>query len=487
MPQTKLLVTEGKARPSLVRRVNAANNLHANLFLSIHHDSVPDKLLENWEFEGKKSHFSDRFSGYSVFVSRDNPDFKTSFAFAELVAKEMKAQGLQYAQQYTQAIMGRYQHPLLNKETGVYSYDELIVLRKTRMPAVLLEAGSIINRDEELKMDSPERRDIVGNAVAAAMKQFCEPDRRSALMRRTRLPSRYSAQRARCSQSVLLVLIDDAAAAASFGRPALPKGFVYLRDVDPTIVQDIRYAGSHNFVGRPIKGYLAAECILSVPAANALADGAEETGREKALADRLGLLSAEAGRRGFSAVEPGSSAHRDEGRILSAHRQARAVRSRLSRHHDRRTRAAARSISASSQPTFRLPPPPNPSQPLKACTAPKGERFEDGTIDFGTGYDCLDVLGSTQRPRRRGGTAEPSDAEILHEGRRLSRLFQGVVALRTGQRAVRRAASTSRSRPRRRVSQSQQPCFASQMRWRISLIRKLPSRLPRLRKVRSRP
>jgi N-acetylmuramoyl-L-alanine amidase len=43
------------------------------------------------------------------------------------------------------------------------------------MPAVLLEAGSIINRDEELKMGSPERRDIVGSAVVAAVKEFCEP------------------------------------------------------------------------------------------------------------------------------------------------------------------------------------------------------------------------------------------------------------------------------------------------------------------------
>jgi len=174
-PDTRLLVTEGKARPSLARRVSAANDLHANLFLSIHHDSVPNSFLENWEFEGKKSHFSDRFSGYSVFVSRDNPDFKTSLSFAELVAREMKAQGLQYAHQYTQAIMGRYQHPLLNKETGVYSYDQLVVLRTTKMPAVLLEAGSIINRDEELKMDSAERRDIISSAVAAAVKQFCAP------------------------------------------------------------------------------------------------------------------------------------------------------------------------------------------------------------------------------------------------------------------------------------------------------------------------
>jgi N-acetylmuramoyl-L-alanine amidase len=71
--------------------------------------------------------------------------------------------------------MGKYQHPLLNKETGVYSYDQLIVLKTTRVPAVLVEAGSIINRDEELKMASPEHREIVSNAVLAAAKEFCSP------------------------------------------------------------------------------------------------------------------------------------------------------------------------------------------------------------------------------------------------------------------------------------------------------------------------
>ena len=168
-------MTQGKSKPSLFRRVAAANDLQADLFLSIHHDSVPNSLLEDWEFGGRKSHFSDRFGGYSVFVSRENPQFGISLKFAELVGREMKAQGFGYAQQYTMPIMGRYQRQLLDKDTGVYRYDELVVLRKTRMPAVLLEAGSIINRDEELAMSSPERQAMIASGVATAVREFCDP------------------------------------------------------------------------------------------------------------------------------------------------------------------------------------------------------------------------------------------------------------------------------------------------------------------------
>ena len=42
--ETSLLVTDGKARPSLFKRAIAANDSRANLVLSIHHDSVPDSL-----------------------------------------------------------------------------------------------------------------------------------------------------------------------------------------------------------------------------------------------------------------------------------------------------------------------------------------------------------------------------------------------------------------------------------------------------------
>ncbi|MDA9406769.1 N-acetylmuramoyl-L-alanine amidase family protein [Bradyrhizobium sp. CCBAU 51745] len=171
---TRVLVTDGKAKASLLKRVGTANAAHADFLLSIHHDSVPDKMLEEWEFDGAKSYFSDRFSGHSLFVSERNPHFSASLAFAKLLGRELKDKGLQYATQYSLPLMGRYRHPLLDKDVGVYRYDGLVVLSQTRSAAVLLEAGSIINRDEEMAMNSPERRELIAAAVTRAMRSYCE-------------------------------------------------------------------------------------------------------------------------------------------------------------------------------------------------------------------------------------------------------------------------------------------------------------------------
>jgi len=50
----------------------------------------------------------------------------------------------------------------------------------------------------------------------------------------------------------------------------LPKGFVYIDDVIPTIEIELRYFNAHNFVGEPIDGYLADKCIISSSAAREL-------------------------------------------------------------------------------------------------------------------------------------------------------------------------------------------------------------------------
>lgn len=50
----------------------------------------------------------------------------------------------------------------------------------------------------------------------------------------------------------------------------LPKGFVYVEDVIPSIKSDLRYNGSNNFVGTPIDGYKREVVILTEAATKAL-------------------------------------------------------------------------------------------------------------------------------------------------------------------------------------------------------------------------
>ena len=171
--KTTLLITEDHKRSGLLKRVDRANKMGADLFLSIHHDSVPKQFIEKWEYEGEKRTFSDRFPGHSVFISNDNPDRAGSLLFGQLIGRELKTRGLQYTPHYVEPFMGNRRRVLVDADAGVYRFDQLVVLRMTRMPAVLLEAGSIIHRDEELKLLAPERRTLITESVAEAVASFC--------------------------------------------------------------------------------------------------------------------------------------------------------------------------------------------------------------------------------------------------------------------------------------------------------------------------
>ena len=172
--KTVLMITARPPPHSLVERAVRANTIHADLFLAIHHDSVPDNLTKTWEYQGQKNGYNDDYPGYALFVSYDNGDRAGSLQFGHLLGKALQANGLQYTPHYTEPIMGHYRRALLDSDAGVYRFDQLIVLRMTRMPAVLLEAGSIVNRAEELELGTPERRAKTSAAIVSAVEDFCE-------------------------------------------------------------------------------------------------------------------------------------------------------------------------------------------------------------------------------------------------------------------------------------------------------------------------
>ena len=60
----------------------------------------------------------------------------------------------------------------------------------------------------------------------------------------------------------------------------LPKGFVYITDHIPHIQIDLKYCGSHNFIGRPIDGYLFPKAIFTQKATIALAQVEKELNKQ---------------------------------------------------------------------------------------------------------------------------------------------------------------------------------------------------------------
>jgi D-alanyl-D-alanine dipeptidase len=176
--------------------------------------------------------------------------------------------------------------------------------------------------------------------------------------------------------------------------PKLPAGFVYLRDVDPTIFQDMRYAGSNNFVGRPLKGYDAAECVVKREVGALLKSIQEELAR-----DNLSLKMFDC-YRPTRAVADMVAWSRDGRETVASKRfnpafsKADLFRLGYIATHSGHSTGAALDLSlvdlkVDNSATF------DPARDYGDCTANVNLRAPDGSVDMGTGYDCTDVKSHT--------------------------------------------------------------------------------------------
>ncbi len=193
------------------------------------------------------------------------------------------------------------------------------------------------------------------------------------------------------------VLLTSMALAAPAGAQTLPGGFVYLRDLDPSIRQDIRYAGLNNFVGRPLEGYGAAECVVK-----------RDVGR------RLKRVQAELGSQSLSL------------KVLDCYRPARAVHDMVMWAQNGQETAAERRYNPAFSKTelFRLgyiaehsghstgaavdltlvdlkadnSSAVDPGKAYADCAAPATARAPEASVDMGTGYDCSDPRAHTAAP-----------------------------------------------------------------------------------------
>src|SRR5512132_3141128 len=106
----------------------------ADLFVSIHHDSVKEELLPQ----------ADRFSGFSLFISRSNPEVGKSRACASAIGARLRAAGFVPSRYHADPELGE-DRPFADETNGVHYFDNLAVARTATMPSVLVDAGAIVN------------------------------------------------------------------------------------------------------------------------------------------------------------------------------------------------------------------------------------------------------------------------------------------------------------------------------------------------------
>jgi N-acetylmuramoyl-L-alanine amidase len=146
-------------QPVLEERSRAAEG--ADLFVSIHHDSVRPEYLAQ----------ADSFAGFSLFVSRLNPQLDKSVACASAIGAQLRAAGLTPSRYHADPVLGE-NRPYADETNGVHFFDNLAVARTAAMPAVLVEAGVIVNRHEERQLREPSVRRRIAEAIAQGI-SFC--------------------------------------------------------------------------------------------------------------------------------------------------------------------------------------------------------------------------------------------------------------------------------------------------------------------------
>lgn len=155
---TRLINVLGDIR-SLTASTDATDG--AGLFVSIHHDSVQPQFLPVTD---------NRFSGFSLWVSRKNPDYAGSVRCATAMANHMMAAGYHPSHYHAEKIPGESRQAI-DWDRGIFINDDLVVLKTARSPAVLIEAGVIVHPREERDLKDQARVSQQAFAIASGIKQ----------------------------------------------------------------------------------------------------------------------------------------------------------------------------------------------------------------------------------------------------------------------------------------------------------------------------
>ena len=181
---------------------------------------------------------------------------------------------------------------------------------------------------------------------------------------------------------------------STFFCQEIPEGFVEIHEVIPDIILDLRYLTNHNFLGVPVDGYENEKCYIT-----------------KSAADSLAKVQAEL--RKFSLSLKIYDAYRPQQAVDHFVRWAKDLSDTITKKEFYPTLDKSRLFvdgyiaeksghSRGSTIDLTIVPIPLPSQPIFdvenqcECFESTDKRFQDNSIDMGTGFDCFHSLSHTE-------------------------------------------------------------------------------------------
>jgi N-acetylmuramoyl-L-alanine amidase len=168
-------------KASLQARVDFANTHRGDVFISIHHDSVPLRHITTRSdlCDGKGGRtllpaFKEKHAiGFNVFILQDenNPYYRDSLRLAKLLGEALRSMGRPASSyHYFPEDDCRSCRPVIS-DAGVLHQD-LFVLRHVRMPAVLIEVGNIVDAEDEAHINTESFRRAFGQTINRAVEAY---------------------------------------------------------------------------------------------------------------------------------------------------------------------------------------------------------------------------------------------------------------------------------------------------------------------------
>jgi D-alanyl-D-alanine dipeptidase len=175
------------------------------------------------------------------------------------------------------------------------------------------------------------------------------------------------------------------------GASKIPERFVDVQEVVPSLQLDIRYFGSHNFIGERIAGYNAPKCILTRESAAALAKAQKDLEPFSLSLKIYDCYRPQQAVDHFVRWAKNIGDVRTKGEFYPTLDKKDLFTGDYIAPKSGHSRGSTVDLTIVTLPAAEQVP-YRPGEKLKACYLPVEQRFPDNGLDMGTGYDCFHEL-----------------------------------------------------------------------------------------------